>query len=123
MSEFSGYRSNRIARLAALGSIILMGACKDSGLPGKNLPHAQAQVSEWRYPVYQAIAESETLYQVDGRRWQLTGAMETVPRDMLQQVGEGGGLTLHALKWDKAPFDRLYTARPDGKLAVVVPID
>ena len=123
MSVFSDHRSARIARLAVLGSVILMGACRDSGLPGKNLPHAQAQAAEWRYPVYQAIEESETLYQVDGRRWQRTGGMESIPQDMLQQVGEGAGVTLHALKWDKAPFDRLYTARLDGKLAVVVPID
>ena len=67
--------------------------------------------------------ESEALYQVDGRRWQLTGGVETVPENMLQQVGAAGGVSLQALAWDKAPYDRLYTARQDGRLAVVLPID
>ena len=124
MSGSSHTRGARIVRLAILGSAVaLLGACRDSGLPGKNLPQAEARSREFRYAVYQPLAESEALYQVDGRRWQVTGAVETVPDDMLRQVGGAGGLSLQALSWDTAPYDRLYTARPDGKLAVVVPID
>ena len=124
MSVFSHTRRRGVMRLAVLGSAAaLLGACKDSGLPGKNLPEAQARTMEFRYAVYQPLPESEALYQVDGRRWQLTGGVETVPENMLQQVGAAGGVSLQALAWDKAPYDRLYTARQDGRLAVVLPID
>ena len=124
MSVIRRIRRERVMRLAIAGSAAaLLGACKDSGLPGKNLPQTQARTMEYRYAVYQALPESEALYQVDGRRWQVTGGVESMPENMLQQVGAAGGVTLHALSWDKAPYDRLYTARPDGKLAVVVPLD
>ena len=75
MSVSRPTRYTMILRLTALGLAVVFAGCRDSGLPGKNLPHAQARTTEWRYPAYEADPASEALYQLFGRRWHVSGMM------------------------------------------------
>jgi hypothetical protein len=97
---------------------LLVGGCKDSGLPGKNTEHEQAQVAEWRYPVYEALPAGVRVIPFDGHVWQMTGQTQHMPVALLHSVASVNGADLFALKSDSAPYDRLYSGSA-GNYSVV----
>lgn len=116
-------------RVGALALLLMIGAtgCVDSGLPGKNLPLAEARHREWSYPLYQAAVQPSGLpglISFDGRTWALQaanwpemGLERALTRDpaLLQSVpGARDGASLGALAWDEAPYDRLFMSTPFG---------
>lgn len=115
-------------RVGALALLVLIGAtgCVDSGLPGKNLPLAEARHREWSYPLYQEAVQPSglpDLISFDGRTWALQamnwpemGLEGALTRDptLLQAVPTAAGASLEALAWDEAPYDQLFMATPAG---------
>lgn len=120
MSGMNGKRRSGSALLVAIGgATLLLGACKDSGLPGKNTPLAAQENSEWRYPVYEKTPAEKKVMELAGHTWQITGATEAVPANLLHAVGTVNGTQLFSLKWDEAPYDHLYAAPVNGRYSVV----
>jgi hypothetical protein len=107
-----------IAATAALS------ACRDSGLPDRNLPLAAAEQRTFGYPTYQPMGQALTeVWELDGRRWQLSGHIEAIPQGQLRSVANANGTSMYALQWDEAPVDQLYTPVGEGRWRVVLPID
>ena len=117
-------RGGRIGRtvLAALLLAGLAAGCRDSGLPDRNLPKADAERRVYDYPAYQAAAETP-VWEVGGRRWQASGAVQSIDAGVLRPVAGAGGTTLYALQWDEEPYDRLYTPATNDLWQPVETID
>lgn len=96
--------------LAAVG----LAACKDSGLPGRNTPIAEAAAAEWRYPLYQPVDAAAT-FELDGQRWIPRHTTLVIPQHMLRPVAATGRGQVHALVWDRQPYTRLFLAAPGGE--------
>ncbi len=123
MSGMVGKRFGTPARWTVLAVAgLLMGACKDSGLPGKNVPLAQAEQAEWRYAAYEKTAAASKVLSLGDQSFQFTGATEHVPERMLKSVATVEGAAMYSLKSDEAPYDRLFTAAQGGGYSVVMPL-
>jgi len=109
--------------LPALLAAALTLACRDVGLPDKNLPLDQAEHRTYGYPVYQAFPDSVPVLQVAGHRWQVTAPIETIEGRLLTSVGNASGTPVYALSWDKEPYDRLYTPVGENRWRVIERID
>lgn len=118
---------SRIWRLPAVALLALSGitGCVDSGLPDKNLPLEEARHREWSYPVYQAAVQpsglpelvsfNESTWALQAAAWSEYGMESTLTRDPALLEGVSTGATrLQALRWDTAPYDRLFLATPGG---------
>jgi hypothetical protein len=102
------------AARAALVTMALVGlsACKDSGLPDRNLPIQEARQREYGYPVYERAPDA-TAVAAAGRNWIRSAAVESIPAGLLVPV-EGADVQLYAVRGATAPYDRLYApAGPD----------
>jgi hypothetical protein len=108
------------ARRALLKMAVVVGCgatlagCRDSGLPGKNLPLQQARHREFRYPAYQRSPENVPVAAV-GYHWIPGPPPETIPERLLTPVGAAGGQTLYAPRGQQAPHSRLYARASDGR--------
>ena len=115
-------------RWAAMGITVILaaglGACVDSGLPDRNLPKAEAERRTYGYPVYQPLGAALTeVWELNGRRWQLSAAVENLAQTQLRNVANANGTAMYALAWDQEPFERLYTPVGEDRWRVVVAID
>lgn len=108
-------------RFAGVGATFLLlslaAGCKDSGLPGKNLPLAAAARNQtWGYPTYEPsparVVGGERIVTASDRKWLVMEPTERIPADRLREVATVGGTGIYALSWDVAPYDRLYA--PEG---------
>lgn len=97
-------------RLTAVAAFLCLGACTEWGLPDRNLPRADALQREYGFEAYRQ--EPRRTVSFAGRQWLMSGAPADVQARLLQPVGTAGAATLYALRWDQAPYDRLYTAEP-----------
>jgi hypothetical protein len=119
MSGTNGRRS-RTALLFALSGVVLFStACNEWGLPNKNRPFADAAQKEFRYPVYETSPASSKLLQVAGHTWQVSGATEAIPANMLTPVADVNGQQVFSLKSDTEPYNVLYTAGENGRYSIV----
>ena len=84
-----------------------LSACRDNGLPDRNLPLEEARHREFRYEVYEAAQVNPPLA-MGGRHWIRSLPVETVPSRLLVQVGTAEGTRLFALRGEEAPYSRLY---------------
>jgi hypothetical protein len=91
-----------------------LAACRDSGLPGKNLPLDQARHREFRYPAYQRSPEN-TPIPLAGAYWMSGPPVESIPDRLLSPAGSASGQTLYALRGRQAPHSRLYARVSDGR--------
>lgn len=99
--------------LAVLG----LASCRDLGLEG-NLPLAEAEHKELRPLTAQAHPASEAGHagvMLNGTRWVDAGLPEAIPARDMRVIGQGHGHPLYALRWDDAPYDRIYALRSDGR--------
>jgi hypothetical protein len=113
-----------LLRAGACALVLWTGAgCRDSGLPGRNTPVAEAMRQAGSYPVYEAaepgLDPSAGAFVMGGARWQTTGPPETVPQRLLRPVASTSGIQLYALSWDEPPYSRLYAAGPEGLLRLL----
>ena len=123
MSGIAGNRSGTVTRLCVIAAAgILLGACKDSGLPDKNKPLAEAMEAEWRYPAYEKTPGAGRVLSLEGQSFQMSGSTENVPEKMLKTVATVDGAPVYSLKSDEAPYDRLFTASAEGGYSVVLPV-
>lgn len=101
-------RSRAAARLAvALLCATTLTACRDNGLPDRNLPLDEARHRELRYPVYES-SRAVAPVALGGRHWVPAAPAESVPARMLVQVGNAEGTLLFARRGEAAPYARLY---------------
>lgn len=111
MARLVGSGGMAAALTAAALSVVLAG-CKDSGLPGKNLPLDQARTKPFRYSTYDAQADPPPA-RVDGRTWRAAGPAEPIPAGLLVPVDAGAGVPMFSLTTDPAPHSRLYLKTGD----------
>lgn len=101
-----------LAFAAVLGVALALAGCKDSGLPGRNTPQAEAEQMEWSYPAYQASgAHAVTFGETE---WMVAGPPLRIPADLLTVVGGEAGRELYALTTDAEPYSLLYQWDADG---------
>jgi hypothetical protein len=98
-------------------------ACNEKGLPGKNRELSDVARREWRYPLYETTPSESKVIEIAGRSWQVTGASENIPANLLTPVGGTADAQIFSLKSDPAPYDRLYAAGENGRLNVVTSIN
>jgi hypothetical protein len=100
----------RIGGLALLG--LAAAGCKDSGLPGRNTPVAEAERTAASYIVYEnAAAPAVTL---GDQRWMAAGPPIRIPARMLVPVGRDAARDVYALASDPEPYTRLYVKSAGG---------
>ena len=96
----------RVVALVAL-CVLGLGACRDSGLPGKNLPLQEARMKEFRYPAYQATAD-QTPVGVAGRHYIGSLPIENIPDRLMVQIADAEGGMFYTMRGRTAPYSRLY---------------
>jgi hypothetical protein len=100
-------RVRGVRALVAAVAVLSLGACRDSGLPDRNLPLQEARHREFRYPAYQPTA-GNTPVALAGRQWMRQLPLETIAQDMMVPVGDADGTMLYAVRGARAPYSRLY---------------
>ncbi|HUG40203.1 MAG TPA: hypothetical protein VMM12_06955 [Longimicrobiales bacterium] len=88
--------------------------CRDMGLDG-NIPLEEARARETSELVAATMrpraAPAQRLV-VDGRLWVPFGLPLTLDASDLRAVGSADGQTVHARRWDQAPYDALFIPLP-----------
>jgi hypothetical protein len=82
-------------------------ACKDSGLPDRNLPFEEARNRQYGYPVYQPLAGNVPVAAA-GRHWLRSAEVMTIPGGIMEPVAAAEGTQLYTVRGTRAPYDRLY---------------
>ena len=103
--------------VAVTMAVLALAGCKDSGLPGKNLPLQLAEHKPLPYPVYsypQGQLQVGAI-EVAGRDWLTVQVEERIPDALMVALPTGDGPTVYALAWDDAPYDRLYHQLAAGR--------
>jgi hypothetical protein len=96
---------------------LALGACRDSGLPDRNLPISEAENRPFRYAVYDAAAPAvaaQSVIQADSARWMIAGGAEPIRAALMTPVAAEGGAQVFAPAWERAPYDRLWIQVGDG---------
>jgi hypothetical protein len=101
-----GARPARLG-LLALACVAALTACRDSGLPDKNLPLQEARHRQFSYPAYQPLANNAPVAAA-GRHWLRSAAVETIPVAKLVPVASADGIQLYAVRGARTPYSRLY---------------
>lgn len=94
--------------LVAIACAAGLSACRDNGLPDRNLPLEEAQNRAYGYPVYQPSTATAAVA-MGGRHWIRSQTVETIARHVLQPVGVAEGTQLFAVRGEQAPYSRLYS--------------
>jgi len=100
--------------LATAVAVLALAGCKDSGLPGMNLPLQVAEHKPTLYPLY-AYPQGQVQLdaaEVAGRDWLLVRVEERIPDAMVVAVG---GAEHFVLAWDTEPYDRVYERVAPGR--------
>ncbi|MEX0892280.1 MAG: hypothetical protein WEB88_08925 [Gemmatimonadota bacterium] len=103
--------------LATAVAVLALAGCKDSGLPGMNLPLQVAEHKPTPYPLY-AYPQGQLQLdaaEVAGRDWLLVRVEERIPDAMLVAVGGVNGAQHYVLAWDMEPYDRVYEQVAPGR--------
>jgi hypothetical protein len=93
--------------LVVMACAAALSACRDNGLPDRNLPLEDAQNREYGYSVYQPVTDTPALA-MGGRHWVASQAVETIPAHILVPVGTAEGTQLFARRGEEAPYSRLW---------------
>lgn len=102
-------RRGAAMRVWLIATICMTGlsACRDNGLPDRNLPLEEAQTREYGYQVYQPSAATPAIA-MGGRHWLRSETVESIAGHVLEPVGTAEGTQLFAPRGDQAPYSRLY---------------
>lgn len=109
----------RIVVGVTLALALATSACRDMGLRG-NVPLAEAETRAFRYSVYAAGEPGVGEIEVAGRTWIGQGVAQELPAQLLTPVPEVA--QVHALAWDRPPYDRLYLRQEDGNWLPLAPV-
>jgi hypothetical protein len=85
-------------------------ACRDSGLPDRNLPLEEARTRPFRYSTYDAAGDLPAVT-VGERQWLAAGAPMHIPDRLLTPLAGG---SVYALATDAEPYTRLFVRSPSG---------
>jgi hypothetical protein len=113
--------AGRVA-LAAVAVVLGLAACKDSGLPDRNLPIEEARQRQYGYPAYTPAADPAPVAAA-GRNWVRSAALESIPAHLLVPVSGAEGTQLYAVRGTRAPYSRLYGPAEGGMWAPYLRID
>jgi hypothetical protein len=102
-----GVRGGARLGMLALVTVIGLPACRDSGLPDRNLPLQEARHRQYSYPAYQPLANNVPVAAA-GRHWIRSAAVEQIPANKLVPVATVDGMQLYAVRGTAAPYSRLY---------------
>jgi hypothetical protein len=102
-----GVRGRVRLPLLALACAAGLAACRDSGLPDRNLPYDEARTRQYGFTAYQPTAGNAPVA-LAGRHWIRSLPVETIPDRLLEPVGMADGTQLHAVRGSRAPYSRLY---------------
>lgn len=117
-------------RAVSLGTVIRAGigamiitfvACRDSGLPGMNLPLEEAQAKPPPYVLYDAAGNVAPVRFAD-RDWRTAGPVERINEQLLVRVTVDAGRDVFALATDPEPHSRLYVRSAQG-FVPLAPVD
>ena len=61
--------------------------------------------------------------QVGDRFWLASGVEYRIPVESLRPAGTSAGLSFYAMRWDEAPYDRLFTALEPGAWMQYLEVD
>jgi hypothetical protein len=101
--------------MLALACVAGLTACKDSGLPDRNLPLQEARHRQFAYPAYQPLANNAPVAAA-GRHWLRSAAVEQIPANVLVPVATGRtARQLYAVRGAQAPYSRLYAPAGPGR--------
>jgi len=116
-----GIARRRVPRYLALVALSMGGlaACRDVGLPDRNLPLDQAEQRTYGYPVYQPFAGTVPVLELANQRWQATAPIVTIQSRLLQSVATADGTPVYALAWDRQPYDQLYAPVGENRWRVI----
>lgn len=117
MTRPVGTGGGRSAWMVLAAVTLILGACRDSGLPGKNLPLTEAENRPFRYAVYDVAAPAvaaQSVIQADSARWMIAGGAQPIRPGLLAPVAAEGGAQIFAPTWERAPYDRLWVRVSDG---------
>jgi hypothetical protein len=95
--------------------VMAFAACRDSGLPGKNLPLEEARTRVFPYSVYDA-AENVAPVRFQDRTWMVAGPPVSMDARLLRALEGEGERAVFALATDSEPYTRLYV-RVDTRYA------
>ena len=109
-------RSVDLVQALVVSAMCVLGlsACKDNGLPDKNLPLEEARYRTSSYPAYQPNA-ANTQVTVAGQQWIGSLPVESIPDRLLVPLGMVEGTALYALRGRSAPYARLYSPVGEGR--------
>jgi hypothetical protein len=116
-----GLRRGRLVMLAA-ASVLVLGACRDSGLPDRNLPLPEARHRQYSFVAYQPVADNAPVA-LAGRHWMRSLPVETIPGARLEPVGAVGATQLYAMRGARAPYSRLYAPVAEDRWAPYLPLN
>jgi hypothetical protein len=95
---------------AAVAMVAMLGGCRDSGLPDRNLPLEEARTRPFRYSVYEPASVPPV--RVADRDWIAAGLPMSIPQRLLTPVTPDGNV--FALASDASPWTRLYRRSAAG---------
>lgn len=117
---------HRLFCLAA--AVAALAACDDMGIRGAELaPLEEAAARPGGYPTMAADADvqaglSSAMVRLGRQAWVATAEVVDLPREDIRSVGAAEGRVFSALRWDSAPYDRLFVGTPDGRWQVYAPV-
>ncbi|MEJ2216658.1 MAG: hypothetical protein P8099_08580 [Gemmatimonadota bacterium] len=107
---------SKYSRALAVLAVIVLAGCKDVGLNG-NIPLAQAQFKPLKPLLandYPPATPGHAGPVFEGTHWPEAGMPVRIPAQDLVQVDSANDQVLYALRWDRPPYDRLYTRVAQG---------
>jgi hypothetical protein len=105
--RMKGVQGGRRLLLLAIAAVLGLSACRDSGLPDRNIPLPEARHRQYSFVAYQPAANNPPVAMA-GRHWIRSLPVETIPAARLVPVGSAEGTQLYALRGARAPYSRLY---------------
>jgi hypothetical protein len=102
--------------ILAAACVAGLAACRDSGLPDRNLPLPEARHRQYSFVAYQPTANNPPIA-LAGRHWLRSLPVETIPAARLVPVGVAEGTQLYALRGARAPYSRLYAPVGEDRCA------
>ena len=127
----------RISLLATTAAIVGLAACKDSGLPDRNLPFdeaahrapdalVQAVHPETRpdagTDAHGGMSTATRPIAIGEQTFVAAGQPSNMDAAALTRVGGVGGMSFFAATGDDAPYDRLYMAHGDQGYITYMPL-
>jgi hypothetical protein len=110
-------RGSRVKALLVLAMTSVLGltACRDSGLPDRNLPLQEARHRQYSFVAYEPANQPPIAFA--GRHWIRSLPIETIPVARLEAVGAVDGTELFALRGARTPYSRLYAPAGEDRWA------